>query len=438
MKTVKIIFFCVIVGFVLLALVTTNTNPDAVSEIDNRPLVKWKGDINPYFQDRLGFRDEMINWYTVCNDRVFNEMVHPSYEYGKDGYVFFKFRKENYDEEFIDLFCRYIRQVQDYCTQRGLKFVYSRNPSKPSVYTQYVASGYQYRARFHSLMTERLDFYGVHYVDQTPLLCEISKTEQVFNRQYDAGHWNDVGAFYATNHLLEEMAKDFPCIRLHELSDFDIEMVLQKSLPVSLFVINEKVPYYTLRHDLAELISQEYKGLEMHKTYPVWEVYQTKNEECPNVLFFSSSYYNTRNRFYHDRFYKVAAIHCYQNFLNFDYYFNIFKPDYVVLETGEYAVHAGYFSKDVLQKKVLNPPYDSVAGNPHENLKLSDLKDYKEEDREELVKVSFSVSEDMAFGYLFVGKTEYDLQLNGKTAEITLLKTEYDKEAVSVALFSAR
>ena len=438
MKTVKIIFFCVIAGFVLLAVFTSNTNPEAVSEIDNRRLVKWKGDIDPYFQDRLGFRDKMINWYTVYNDRVFNEMVHPSYEYGKDGYVFFKFKKEDYDEEFIDFFCRYIRQVQDYCTQRGVKFVYSRNPSKPSVYTQYVASGYQYRARFHSLMTERLDFYGVHYVDQTPLLREISKTEQVFNRQYDAGHWNDVGAFYATNHLLEEMTKDFPCIKLHELSDFNVDTEVQKSLPVSLFRINECVPRYELLHDVSEGISWEYNGLKLHPEHGFWAVYRTDKKKCPSVLFFHSSYYNSRNRFYHDRFYRVAAIHCYQNFLNFDYYFNVFKPDYVVFETGEYAVHAGYFSKDVLQHKVLNLPYDSVAGNPHENLKFADLKDYREEDQEKLVKVSFSVPEDKVFGYLFVGKTEYDLQLDGNTAEVTLLKMEYDKDAVSVALFPAR
>ena len=86
----------------------------------------------------------------------------------------------------------------------------------------------------------------------------------------------------------------------------------------------------------------------------------------------------------------------------------------------------------------MNPPYDSVEEKTHERLKLADLKDYREEDQEKLVRVSFSVPEDKAFGYLFVGKTEYDLQLDGTTAEITLLKTEYEKDAVSVALFPAR
>lgn len=438
MKTVKIIFFVCIAGFVLAAVFSTNIKPDAVSVIDNRNLVKWKGDIDPYFRDRIGFRDKMINWYTVYNDRVFNEMVHPTYEYGKAGYVFFRFRSENYDEEFIDLLCRYIKQVQDYCEQRGVKFVYDRNPSKPSIYTQYVASGYHYQARFYSLMTERLDFYGVHYVDQIAFLRKISETEQVFNRQYDAGHWNDVGAFYGTNNLLSKIAQDFPAVKPHDLSDFNIDTVLEVSLPVSLFVINEKVPQYILRHDLAENITHRYEGLKMHKKYRAWEVFQTDNAECPNVLFFSSSYYNTRNRFYHDRFYRTAAIHCYQNFLNFDYYFNIFKPDYVVFETGEYAVSAGYFDKQMLKTKVLNPSYDSVAQDLHEKLVAADLKDYEEEDQGKLTKISFSVPENMTFGYLFVGKTEYDLQLNGKTAEVTLLKTEYDKDSVSVALFAAR
>ncbi len=176
----------------------------------------------------------------------------------------------------------------------------------------------------------------------------------------------------------------------------------------------------------------------MYAKYPYWEVYQTSNEECPNVLFFNSSYYNTRNRFYHDRFCRVAAIHCYQNFLNFDYYFNVFKPDYAVLETGEYAVHAGYFSKEVLRTKKLNPPYDSVARMPHVRFSVSDLQDYREEDQDRLVKISFDVPQDMAFGYLFVGKTEYDLQLEGSTASVSLLKTDYAKDAASVALFPAR
>ena len=188
MKTIKIIFFCVIAGLVLWAVFTTNTNSEAVSEIDNRTLVKWKGDIDPYFQDRLGFRDKMINWYTVYNDRIFNKMVHPTYEYGQDGYVFFKCGDEGNDEEFIDLFCRYIKQVQEYCQQRGVNFLYVYNPSKTSVYSRYLPQGYYYRNTRYSLMKEKLLQYDIRFLDNLSYLKEVSKTEQVFNPKYDAGH----------------------------------------------------------------------------------------------------------------------------------------------------------------------------------------------------------------------------------------------------------
>lgn len=438
MKTVKIIFSCFIAGFVLLALFTTNTKPDAVSEIDNRRLVKWKGDIDSYFQDRIGFRDRMINFYTVCNDFVFNEMVHPTYEYGKHGYVFFRYGNEANDEEFIDLFCRYLKQVQEYCTQRGVEFLFVYNPSKTSVYAHYLAKGYHYKGIVYSRMKEKLSEYGIRYVDNLSYLKDLSKTLQVFNPKYDAGHWNDVGAFYATNNMLDTIAKDFPAVKAHELSDFNMDTVLQKSLPVSLFVINEKVPEYTLREDKAKGVSEKYHGIELHPKYQYFASYQTDNNLCPNVVFFHGSYYNSRNKFYQDRFHQVTGIHNYQNFLNFDYYFNLFRPDCVIFETAEYTLHTGFFDKEVLRTKHLNLPYDSVKQKPHERFSVSDLQDYREEDREELVKVSFSVPEDMAFGYLFVGKTEYDLQLNGATASVTLLKSDYIKEAAEGVLFPAR
>ncbi|MEI3142028.1 MAG: hypothetical protein V8S77_01985 [Oscillospiraceae bacterium] len=32
----------------------------------------------------------------------------------------------------------------------------------------------------------------------------------MFNRQYDAGHWNELGCFYGTKHLLARIHEDIP------------------------------------------------------------------------------------------------------------------------------------------------------------------------------------------------------------------------------------
>ncbi|MCM1042156.1 MAG: hypothetical protein NC396_07010 [Bacteroides sp.] len=406
-----------------------------MSIIDNRKLASWKGDIEPYFKDRIGFREKMINWYTVYNDRAFGEMVHPIYEYGRDGYVFFKFRREVYDEEFVDFFCRYLRRVQDYCTQRGVRFVYVYNPSKTSVYSEFLARGYSYRGIFYSLMMERLNQYGVHYVDNLSYLKELAKKEQVFNPKYDAGHWNDIGAFYGTNRLLAEMAKDFPAIRQHDLSDFAIDTIVEKSLPVSLFIINEQVPRYTLKDNKAKLETVRYKGVKLDPSTWFFAVWKTAGVQNLDVMFFHGSYYNGRTQFYQDRFHSAMGIHNYQNFLNFDYWFNLYRPDYVVLETAEYATSGAYFNKQKLQTKVLNAPYDSVTDMPHQRYPILVLPAYAEEDLERLVKISFEIQEGIAFGYMFVGSEEYDLQINGGRAEITLLKKDFDRDSATVALF---
>lgn len=99
MKKLKIFF--IVIFFMLLAIpvVTFRTEENAVSEVDNRMLAAnpvsaiREGEdatqaIENYVNDRIGLRNEMIELYTVGHDKIFHEMIHPSYVYGKDGYVF--------------------------------------------------------------------------------------------------------------------------------------------------------------------------------------------------------------------------------------------------------------------------------------------------------------------------------------------------------------
>ena len=41
--------------------------------------------------------------------------------------------------------------------------------------------------------------------------------------------------------------------------------------------------------------------------------------------------------------------------LNFEYYFNLFQPEYVVFEVTEYAVNRNYFDSARLENFCLNP-----------------------------------------------------------------------------------
>lgn len=87
--------------FILLPVAAFSWEPGITSEIDNRMLAEnpfhaeakiegngMSGAIENYINDRLGFRNQMILGYTILNDKLFGKMVHPTYQYGQNGYVF--------------------------------------------------------------------------------------------------------------------------------------------------------------------------------------------------------------------------------------------------------------------------------------------------------------------------------------------------------------
>lgn len=115
--------------------------------------------------------------------------------------------------------------------------------------------------------------------------------------------------------------------------------------------------------------------MKLDENYRGFGVHVNKNPglgKLPRVLFFHGSYYNPRVRFYNTSFQETYQVHNYQNLINFDYYFNLFKPECVIIEIAEYATTRGYFNIDRLKNKLLNPPYGTIKAQPHDSYKLQD------------------------------------------------------------------
>ena len=431
MKKIKILFLGILCVTLLLPLIKFNFEKNYASPIDNRMLTEWDlsgGDITEmaesYLNDRVGFRTEAIDIYTELNDKVYGMMVHPTYTYGKEGYVFFQMAFENPDPVFIDLFCAYLRQVQDYCQEREVPFLYCLNPSKTTIYQQYLPTGYIYQDNLNQMMYEKLEEYGVNYITNEYLLKEKSETEQVFNVKYDAGHWNDLGAFYGTNHILEEVSKYFPAVKPRDKSEFGIGTVHQDSLSVSHFAIDEDVPaFWDKNQENIEDITENYRSMKLDENYNALFClvnHKEGAEELPKVLVFQGSYYNERLQYMQSAFGEYDAVHNYENFLNFDYYFNIFQPDCVILETAEYATNGAYFSYEMLDNKELNPKLDTEKYK-EDFISLQDT-EYSVTQEGNLVTVSLDLQDKTERGYLLIGDRQFDFSIdqeNGK-AECTL------------------
>ena len=386
MKTLRIIVVIIFLLMIFLPLVTLNVEPQVESSIDNRMLAenpfkagrkkqpneKLNENIENYIKDRIGFRDRMICWNNVINDRLFHKMVHPTYDYGKDGYIFFKYEQPPEFSDYHIAFADMILNVQNYCHERNVPFVFVFNPEKITIYPEYIPDGVTYHSTWEEDFLHELDIRDINYIDNTSLmLAKKENGEQVFNRKYNAGHWNDLGAYYGVNNIIQNLQQFFPDLTLNQKEDFNITTIHQDTLMVSQFPISEDEPCFLYKGKIQELTSLYEQELKTDPQYPFF--YYTYNKEKdipgnPKILSFQGSYMNGMgHKFMSSAFSEYIAVHDYQNIINFPYYFNLFQPDCVVFEVAEYTLNSNYFDYSNMQSIYWNPTlHDYTLGNTDE------------------------------------------------------------------------
>ncbi len=429
MKCIRIITVVVFACIIVLPVVFFNFTPNVASSIDNRMLTEFPltdgaagsdltAELESYVNDRIGFRDEMIIGYTVLNDRLFGKMVHPSYSYGKDDYVFGAgiTTAKNAYSEFHEAFADMVLSIQNYCEARGVPFLFVFNPAKPAVLTEYLPDGVRYDRSWVDRFFAALDERGVRYVDNTQTLrTKTEEGEVVYNQKYDANHWNDLGAYYGTNAILEELQRDFPSVHVNGTADLNMDYELKTSLPVSEFPIHEMVPAFTLKSAVDPAAGELYKNeLEMHPSYQTFGYYVNQEADmagAPRLLSFQGSFMNVLGRkFMANSVREYIYVHDYQNILEFPYYYNIFQPDCVVFEVAEYTFNNEYFNYEKMLQLDMNPVLSSVTGEgkPRQDAKL-DRNQISVESGAQLTKISWNTDADCEYAWLLLER-EYDAQ----------------------------
>lgn len=361
LKKVTIIIFCILL---LLPVLKFDFTEHAVSEIDNRELAvnpltnrgeDFTSDLENYVNDRVGFRNEMIYGYTVLNDKLFGKMVHPSYIYGKNGYVFGAGVSTNIRyNEFHEAFADMVKEIQDYCDAHGIPFLFVFDPAKPAVMTEYLAEGINYNREWVDRFFEELDKRDIRYLDNTETLKQAKESgEVVFNQKFDANHWNYKGAYYGTNALLKELKKEIPEIHVNTDEDIVWKEKREESLLVSKFPIDEMIPVSYIDMECEDLTKKFEGRLELDENYNEFGYYVNalrKSEGAPKALVFQGSYMNEYGTEYlKNGFGEYIYVHDYQNVLNFPYYVNMFQPDCVVFEVAEYTFSNEYFDYEKMK-----------------------------------------------------------------------------------------
>ena len=379
-KIINSIYVTLFLLVLLIPLVTMNVKKNYISTIDNKRLTEmpefgtegFTGQFELYLSERIGERDLMINSYTVLNDIVADELTHPSYTYGEDGYIFFKMRNNNIVyNDFHKSFAEMVMKIQDYCKERGTSFCLIFDPEKLSIYRRYLPEGVIYNDEWVDEMMKYMDELGINFVDNSALLTELSYSQQVFNRKYDAGHWNDLGCYYATNALLERIHEDVPEVEPIPIEMFDVSYEVMECLPNSEFKVNEEVPVFRLKSSYDDISAEWIDEIEINKSYSYFQYYVNEApnaESLPKTLIFQGSYYNRNPQFFVSSTSEYIGIHNYQNILNFDYYYNIFQPDVVIFDIAEYVLSNTYFDLEGMKALDMNPGIINLKESFDENI----------------------------------------------------------------------
>lgn len=351
---------------IAVPLAFMNHKAKQVSTIDNRNLTELpdtmatrigRAQFASYLEDRIGFRSQMITADTVLNDTLFHVMEHPTYTYGKDDWVFLKIPYEwSVNYQYLDAYCYLVEAMMDYCEERGITFQYWLNPSKMRIYDAYMPDGVHMKWAEADQLLKTLEQRQIPYTWTADCLKRASEETLVYNKQYDAGHWNDTGAFLGNQELVQDLIERGVEIEPLEEEAFSKREETYRTLPVSYFPISDTTIKYERKNPEAEVDHSYDETVELDEAHPEFIRYVNEQKpDAPKLLLFRGSYMDGREYFLSDTFSELTAVESYGNIRNFRYYIDLFQPDIVVFECAEYVINEGMFPYEIL--------YGGIEGN---------------------------------------------------------------------------
>ncbi len=370
-KVSNIIFSMVFFLLIALPLVTAEYGKNIESELDNEYLPEIENmtiddanvQLTNYFDKRIGFRADALTLYQKLNDRLFGVMEHPTYMYGEEGHVFFKgdvyiksYQHLDLDASGTKLFADALLNFQNYAESKGKDFLYFYIPDKETVYSEYYPKGinvYGDLSRSDQIING-LNENGVNYFFAKDVMLENKAIMDVNNVKYDAGHWNNNGAFVSIQALYEVLREKKPDIEPLKKDEFNIETRIMESLNVSKFIINEEFHYYSLKEPKAVNKTEEFFE-DIIISYPNHNKCHYENPECadkPTLLIFGDSYLAGYERFFTNHFSEYTFIHRY-NIYNqeyFEYYVEKIDPDIIIFENPERSHVINLFKDQKLEQ----------------------------------------------------------------------------------------
>ena len=254
-KRILSIIFCVV--FVLcisLPLLFTNLKDNVVSESENRYLTakpKFYGedgtlnksffvDFEGWFNDNVGFRDEIVVTNAKIQYNVFHQLSNNTdywlgpkgeFNYATDAIIADYQHFNLKDEETLDQIAESYQFVSDWLEEQDIQFYYFQCWDKHSIYPeQFPNSVNQYgdmskTEQFVAVLEEETD---IHVVNPMDALVEGKRSYETYSQYGDPTHWTRRGAYIGYLELMQAInAENDNKYKVLRETDYDLSLTDQ-------------------------------------------------------------------------------------------------------------------------------------------------------------------------------------------------------------------
>ncbi len=276
-----------------------------------------------YYSDNFNLRQNFITFHNIFEYLTFNiSPVPKDVIIGKDGWFYNVNCIPNYkganlftEKEMLQM-KRELTLRTRWADKRGIKYYLAIIPSKMSVYPEYLPCSVikiSDSTRYDQVVSLN-DFHSINVIDIRKNLLN-HKSENHFLFQHTDDHWNDLGAYYGYQEIMNRLHGDFPDLSPFPINDYKINdenrfgnlamlTSLKKFCPENFVALTERNKIYG--HD------GQKRGYEVPKNISDWDyeiVKVNENGKKRKVLIIRDSFTLLLMRYLQEHFRESIFIH---------------------------------------------------------------------------------------------------------------------------------
>jgi hypothetical protein len=317
----------------------------------NDSLEKYFKDYDSYYTDNFSLRDNFIRLLNQLQFSLFSTSSVPDrVTIGKDGWFYeascaINYKAANlFTEEELSKYREEIRKRTLWARKRGIHYYLAIVPNKMQIYPEYLP-----RQVIKTSDVSRYDQVVALNNDSTVNVIDIRKNLLAHKNdgydlyQHTDDHWNDLGAYYGYQAILNRLSKDFPELKPLPLDDFKISIDERIGNMASILNVEQEHPEHFLKleekfqpggHDGAE---RGYKTLPQITASEYEIVTENASGKKLKILIIRDSFAMLLMKFMKENFMKCVYIHDQWMYRMREDVIIKEKPDIIineVLETG--------------------------------------------------------------------------------------------------------